>query len=136
MTTTPPTDTSIDTLNLGIRFGRLEAGQDAIKAIQEDRFSKLEKGLDKLERSTSTRFDKLEDKFTGLQKEVRVLQKSVWMGAGGLGMAMLLLPVVMYFLPPRHTSLALPKAPLVTLDLQPAWPQPMEAATGRMITHG
>ena len=32
MTSTPQVDTSINTLDLGVRLGRLEAGQEALKA--------------------------------------------------------------------------------------------------------
>lgn len=36
MTSTPQTDTSINTLDPGVRLGRLEAGQEALKASLGD----------------------------------------------------------------------------------------------------
>ena len=36
MTSTPQADTSINTLDLGVRLGRLEAGQEALKASLGD----------------------------------------------------------------------------------------------------
>ncbi len=36
MTSTPQVDTSINTLDLGVRLGRLEAGQEALKASLGD----------------------------------------------------------------------------------------------------
>ena len=36
MTTTPQADNSINTLDLGVRLGKLEAGQEALQVGQED----------------------------------------------------------------------------------------------------
>ncbi len=36
MTSTPQADTSINTLDLGVRLGRLEAGQEALKASLDE----------------------------------------------------------------------------------------------------
>ncbi len=36
MTSTPQVDTSINTLDLGVRLGRLEAGQEALKASLDE----------------------------------------------------------------------------------------------------
>ena len=52
---------------------------------------------------------------TSLEEKVMGIQKSVWMASGAIFLAMMAMPLVIYFLPTRKTSLTFSHPPLVVL---------------------
>lgn len=87
------TDSSISVLGLGIKLGNLETGQKNL----EQKVGSLEQKVEALgvgQTVLQQKIEALEMDVSSLTSDVRGLSKSMWMAAGALALAMLVLPAV------------------------------------------